>query len=218
MFYCGLILSCWSCHQGHRAQKCPHANRPMYALKRKGRPTRESELLPLSPDTPHVQNITGTEFDEFCARILASPKLKEWYWHEREDTEGPSRRATSHTKPKKGKCQEKAEAKDPKEMYEGMITTEQYVRWKQLCGLQDIPDEVLFTKEWLQSRVLGSTAAPQIPPVSVQTPAPQVSITPVLPTFSQSVTMVSMPSCSETSSYPTIIDPRLLTLNSQRDG
>ena len=145
MFRSSLILSCWSCHQWHRAQKCPHAKRPICALKRKGRPTRESELLPLNPNTPHVQSLNGTGFEGFCARILASPKLKEWYWHEPGDIEGPHvrGRATSLTKPKKEKCQEKVEVKDPKEMYEGRVTPEQYVRWKQLCGLQAILDEVL---------------------------------------------------------------------------
>ena len=155
MFVRGLTLSCWGCLQGHRAQTCTHENRPLYALKRKGRPHKDDHLLPVEQDTPHFENLANTQaFEAFLYRIFADPALKDWYYREEEPVKSPG----SPKKPCKKKPEEKKHA-DPNEMYGGRITYDEFQRWKQLCGLEDLPDNAMVTKEFLMERVSQHFAA-----------------------------------------------------------
>src|SRR5271156_3241857 len=119
MFFRGLTLSCWGCLQGHRAQKCPHENRPLYALKRKGRPNKDCQLLPLDANKPHLESFTASAVEQFFANILADPLLRDWYYHEEEPVKSPP---TNCKKPSKTKSDEKKQVRDSKEMYGGSLT------------------------------------------------------------------------------------------------
>jgi len=152
MFVRGLTLSCWSCLQGHRATNCIHNNRPLYALKRKGRPHKSDHLLPLDQNTPHIPNISDTQaFDAFLSRIETDPTLKDWYYHDQEPVRSPP--STLKKSPRKKPDDKKASPTKPKDMYAGRLTPEQFQRWKELCGLGDLPDDAMVTKEFLAERM-----------------------------------------------------------------
>ena len=152
MFVRGLTLSCWSCLQGHRATNCIHNNRPLYALKRKGRPHKSDHLLPLDQNTPHIPNISDTHaFDAFLARIETDPTLKDWYYHDQEPIRSPP--STLKKSPRKKPEDKKPVPTKPKDIYGGSLTSEQFQRWKDLCGLGDLPDNAMVTKEFLTERM-----------------------------------------------------------------
>src|SRR5438477_8676823 len=79
MFVQNLVMSCWSCLNGHRAKSCQHVDRPLYALKNKGRPSPQTRTrTKAEPDVPCLE---GLAFIAFHSSVMNDPILRKEYYH-----------------------------------------------------------------------------------------------------------------------------------------
>ena len=62
-----LLMTCWSCLNGHRASTCQHPTRPLYVLKNKGRPRPQTRSR--TKDNPDVMSINDPCFTLFHEHI-----------------------------------------------------------------------------------------------------------------------------------------------------
>jgi len=128
MFFKNLLFSCWTCLSGHRANTCQHGNRPLYALKNKGRPRPSSQTR--SKDTPDIPSLNSPEFGAFHARVLSDPLLHKEYFHQEDPAKSPRKRAAPYVK--------RATSKTKTEPLGGMdvfrpLSTAEFLMWKELC-------------------------------------------------------------------------------------
>ena len=123
-------MSCRSCITGHRTNHCRDSDRPLYAIKNKGRGEGTS-CLPRSsqqPDFPH--GVTDPAVRIFYQNMMNNSKLYKEYYH---DSEPSTPSPCSQTMP----CPrtQKKSGKRVDDMYGGTLSPEQVALWRELCGL-----------------------------------------------------------------------------------
>lgn len=145
MFSQNLMLTCWSCLNGHRATSCQHSARPLYALKNKGRPRPGTGR---SMDRPDVLSLDDISFQRFREMIMNDPVKRKEYWHEEpvEPTAKPAtrgrKRVTGEKRPApyvvKNRKTGGVKGGGLGNIYQGACTMEQHLRWRELCGVLGI--------------------------------------------------------------------------------
>jgi hypothetical protein len=137
MFVQNLVLSCWNCLNGHRASHCAHEDRPLYALKNKGRPRPGTERAKGKPDMTSLHDGTFARFHE---TVMNDPGLYRQYFHERPPSPvagKPVRRGSNSSSGKRNApytVRDRPGCSDG-EVYWGKCSDEQRDRWKELCGI-----------------------------------------------------------------------------------
>jgi hypothetical protein len=130
VFSQNLLLSCWPCLNGHRSGKCEHEDRPLYALKNKGRPS--STDRPRSEQRPDIVSLHSAEFLLFHQSIMEDSKLKKMYFHEKK-APAADKNVSKRSAPYQ-KRREKSASKSI-DIYGGTLNEVQLQRWRVLCGL-----------------------------------------------------------------------------------
>ena len=112
---------------GHRPRDCNHEDRPLYALKNKGRPGTVTTST--AERTPDLLYLDHAALDSFYAAVMSDPVSRKMYFHEAPPTKKPRKPTDTSRKsaPKKSKT--------PVDIYAGQLTPEQVLRWMELCGL-----------------------------------------------------------------------------------
>ena len=124
-----LLMTCWSCLNGHRASNCQHPTRPLYALKNKGRP--RPQTLSRSKDNPDVMSIDDPGFTLFHEHIMNDPILRKEYFHA-DEVKSPKKRAAAPYAVKRGRSRSGGSTVD---IYAGKCSAEEVLRWRELCGV-----------------------------------------------------------------------------------
>lgn len=131
MLYKNIMMSCKSCIAGHRASSCQHSDRPLHAIKNKGRGAG-----PHAPTSSAQQLIFGRglwdpSLETFRQNMMNDPRLYKEYYHD-DKSSSPSPRQ-HHATPYSRKQQGAVKADD---MYVGALSPQQVTLWRQLCGLE----------------------------------------------------------------------------------
>jgi hypothetical protein len=126
MFIRNLLFSCASCLNGHRPRECKHEDRPLYALKNKGRPGAGTTSTDRAPDLLYLDHVA---LDSLHRSVMSDPVSRKMYFHEAPPTKKPRKPTDNSRKsaPKKSKT--------PVDIYAGQLSPEQVLRWMELCGL-----------------------------------------------------------------------------------
>jgi len=140
MFIQNLVLSCWNCLNGHRASHCVHEDRPLYALKNKGRPRPGTERLKGKPDMDSLHDGTLAHFHH---KVMSDPVLYRQYYHDqppspvagkpvRRGGNSPTKRNAPYTVKERPRCTDE-------EVYWGKVSDDDQDRWRELCGIVGVP-------------------------------------------------------------------------------
>ena len=124
-----LLMTCWSCLNGHRARTCQHPTRPLYVLKNKGRP--RPQAYSRTKDNPDVMSIDDPGFTLFHEHIMNDPILRKEYFHS-DEVKSPKKRAAAPYAVKRGRSREGDSKID---IYTGKCCDEEVLRWRELCGV-----------------------------------------------------------------------------------
>ena len=138
-----LLMTCWSCLNGHRASNCHHPTRPLYALKNKGRP--RPQTLSRSKDNPDVMSIDDPGFTLFHEYIMNDPILRKEYFHA-DEAKSPKKRAAAPYAVKRGRSRSGGSTVD---IYAGKCSAEEVFRWRELCGVVDVSFNGDGTNFWM---------------------------------------------------------------------
>jgi Copper fist DNA binding domain len=138
-----LLMTCWSCLNGHRVSNCHHPTRPLYALKNKGRP--RPQTLSRSKDNPDVMSIDDPGFTLFHEYIMNDPILCKEYFHA-DEVKSPKKRAAAPYAVKRGRSRSVGSTVD---IYAGKCSAEEVFRWRELCGVVGVSFNGNGTNFWM---------------------------------------------------------------------
>jgi hypothetical protein len=125
MFVRNLLFSCASCLNGHRPRDCKHEDRPLYALKNKGRPSAGTNSAERTPD---LLRLDEASLDSFYASIEKDPVMKKMYFHEAPPEKKPRKPTAANQKSATKKN------KTPVDIYDGQLSPDEFMRWMEFCG------------------------------------------------------------------------------------
>jgi hypothetical protein len=139
VFRQNLVFGCLSCHAGHRASECTHADRGLYAVKNKGRPRTSSPVR--APKEPAVFILQDGAFDAFYAHIMADEVLRKEYYHAEDPAKKP--RKPRNKLPVGQHEKQDISGGGGMAIYDGTCSMEDMVKWMNLCtdaGLEFVSD------------------------------------------------------------------------------
>lgn len=158
MLYHNIMMSCASCLAGHRAGPCQHTDRPLFAIKNKGRGTGGSSRSSHEPDFP--QGIRDPAVLIFHQAMMQDEKMYREYYHATPGNQATPRQQIT------APCSRKQKSGGGRvdDMYSGSLNPEQVTLWRQLCGYAPITTTVFSDPD---ANVLSDGP---IPPPPVETP------------------------------------------------
>src|SRR5271169_2473081 len=134
MFVQNLLMTCWSCLNGHRASTCQHSTRPLYALKNKGRPRPQG--FSRSKEYPDILSLDDPSFATFYQTIMNDPILRKEYFHAEDPAKSPRAKRNVAPYVKRGRSRERGDT--IVDIYSGVCSDEEIMRWRECCGVTKI--------------------------------------------------------------------------------
>jgi hypothetical protein len=131
MLHKNILVSCKNCIAGHRASHCEHLDRPLYAIKNKGRGGGTNGPSKLAQHPDFLRGINDPALGLFHQNMMTDPKMyKEYYHDDNVTSSSPRKRPAPYAKEQQGNVG-KVDG-----MYGGRLSPQQVILWRQLCGLE----------------------------------------------------------------------------------